>query len=344
MDLPIEPEIVKLTEPSKIEQQKRLSELESKICNAFYEAGLAFREIKEKRLYELEGYKLFSTYVREKWGKGKSHANELITAANIISEDLLPIISDKVSLPTAAVQVRSLSILKQSKQRQEVWIKACETAPNGKVTAEHVRKIKNELYPESNGCVDTSSTYPSESTINSLHEETHTEIQWMLAKLGCKPHECGRVWIASNDRSKSWNNEKFSDLSIEALPSLGIGKSAEKTIKLIDVLWLSSDNQVEAAFEIECTTSIYSGLLRMLDLVTLRPNITIPLYIVVPKARVEQIKAELSRPAFNNKSLELHKKCRWIVIEELMQEWEAMMKYGSPSANINKISHSLDGE
>jgi hypothetical protein len=166
----------------------------------------------------------------------------------------------------------------------------------------------------------------------------------MLAKLGRKPPEYGRVWIASDDRSKSWNNEKFDDLSIEALPSLGIGKSAEKTIKYIDVLWLSSDNQVEAAFEIECTTSIYSGLLRMLDLVTLRPNITIPLYIVVPKARVEQVKAELSRPAFNNKSLELHKKCRWIVIEELMQEWEAMMKYGSPSANINKISHSLDDE
>jgi hypothetical protein len=82
----------------------------------------------------------------------------------------------------------------------------------------------------------------------------------------------------------------------------------------------------------------------MLDLVTLNPNITIPLYIVVPKARVEQVKAELSRPAFNNKSLKLHKKCRWIVIEELVQEWEGMMKYGSGAKTINKIAHSLDNE
>jgi hypothetical protein len=82
----------------------------------------------------------------------------------------------------------------------------------------------------------------------------------------------------------------------------------------------------------------------MLDLVTLHPNITIPLYIVVPKARVEQVKDELSRPAFNNKSLELHQKCRWIVIEELMQEGEGMMKYGSGAKTINKIAHSLDGE
>jgi hypothetical protein len=59
MDLPIEPEIVELTEPSTIEQQKRLSELEDKIRNAFYEAGLAFREILEKRLYQLEGYNSF---------------------------------------------------------------------------------------------------------------------------------------------------------------------------------------------------------------------------------------------------------------------------------------------
>jgi hypothetical protein len=48
MELPIKPEIAELTEPSKIEQQKRLIELENKIRNAFYEAGLAFREIKEK--------------------------------------------------------------------------------------------------------------------------------------------------------------------------------------------------------------------------------------------------------------------------------------------------------
>ncbi len=343
MDLPIEPEIVELTEPSTIEQQKRLSELEDKIRNAFYEAGLDFREILEKRLYQLEGYNSFEKYLKDKWGKDISYAYVLIKTAKIISEDLLPIISGKVTLPTAQVQVRPLMKL-EPEQRQEVWRKACETAPNGKVTENHVEKVKNELYPKSDGCVDTSSTHPSKSTIYSLHEQTHTEIQWMLAKLGRKPPESGRVWIARNDRSKSWKNEIFDDLSMEALPPLGIGKSAEKTIKYIDVLWLSSDNQVEAAFEIECTTSIYSGLLRMVDLLTLSPNLKINLYIVVPELRVEQVKTELSRPAFNNKSLKLHHKCRWIVIEELVQEWEAMMKYGSPSANINKIAHSLDGE
>jgi hypothetical protein len=325
MDLPIEPEIVELTEPSRIEQQKRLSELENKIRNAFYEAGLAFREIQEKRLYKLEGFKSFENYIKEKWGKTRAHAYNLITAA-VISEDLFPIISEKVPLPTAETQVRPLTKLKPG-ERREVWRKACETAPNGKVTAAHVEKVKNELYP---------------SSVYRLHEKTHTEIQWMLAKLGY--HLCECVWLDRNDHSKIWEGETFGDLSLDALPPLAIGKRTEKTIKHIDVLWLSSDNQIDAAFEIECSTSIYSGLLRMVDLVTLSPNLNINLYIVVPESRVEQVKNELSRPAFNNKSLELHQKCRWIVIEELVKEWEAMMKYGSGAKTINKIAHSLDGE
>jgi hypothetical protein len=54
-----------------------------------------------------------------------------------------------------------------------------------------------------------------------------------------------------------------------------------RTIELIDVLWLRG-NAIVAAFEIESTTSIYSGLLRMSDLITTQPNLNIPLYLVAP--------------------------------------------------------------
>ena len=49
------------------------------------------------------------------------------------------------------------------------------------------------------------------------------------------------------------------------------------TIELIDVLWLQG-NAIVAAFEVESTTSIYSGLLRMSDLVAMQPNLNIPLW------------------------------------------------------------------
>jgi hypothetical protein len=47
---------------------------------------------------------------------------------------------------------------------------------------------------------------------------------------------------------------------------------------MIDVLWLDG-NAIVAAFEIESTTSIYSGLLRMSDLLAMQPNLNIPLFL-----------------------------------------------------------------
>ena len=71
-----------------------------------------------------------------------------------------------------------------------------------------------------------------------------------------------------------------------------------KTTELSDVLWLKG-NTIIAAFEIESTTSIYSGLLRMADLVAMQPNINIPLYIVAPDKRREKGIEEINRPTFS---------------------------------------------
>jgi hypothetical protein len=42
-----------------------------------------------------------------------------------------------------------------------------------------------------------------------------------------------------------------------------------------------------AAFQIEITTSIYSGLLRLADLLARQPNLNITLFLVAPEDRVE---------------------------------------------------------
>lgn len=112
-----------------------------------------------------------------------------------------------------------------------------------------------------------------------LHEETvepssHAHIQWLLARIGRKVG-C-QVWIASNDRSKKWEDQLLGDLSIDSLPPLGVDPYSQKLIALIDLVWLRGKNVV-AAFEIEHTTSIYSGLLRLSDLVVECPNLNFPL-------------------------------------------------------------------
>ena len=141
-------------------------------------------------------------------------------------------------------------------------------------------------------------------------DATHTEIQWLLLKLGS---DMGRdVWVASNDRGKSFEDKPFIDIPKlrDSLP-LGFDPGTTRTIELIDVLWVQGSN-ILAAFEIEHTTSVYSGLLRFSDLLALQPNLNVPLYIVAPDNRRKKVVAEVNRPTFDSLPTPLRKVCRFI--------------------------------
>jgi hypothetical protein len=125
----------------------------------------------------------------------------------------------------------------------------------------------------------------------------HVEIQWLLLRLGA---DMGfNVWVARNDRSRAFDGHRFSELpALNSSLPLQFDDATNRTIELIDVLWLQK-NSIVAAFEIESTTSIYSGLLRMGDLVAMQPNLKIPLFIVAPEDRREKVFAEVNRPTFS---------------------------------------------
>ena len=53
------------------------------------------------------------------------------------------------------------------------------------------------------------------------------------------------------------------------------------------------------AFEVESTTSIYSGLLRMSDLLFRQPNISVPLFLVAPEERRLKVMQQVNRPTFD---------------------------------------------
>jgi len=159
----------------------------------------------------------------------------------------------------------------------------------------------------------------------------HTEIQYILIKLG-QAFGC-EIWVAPNDRSKSFEGERFSDLAVNRLPSFG-PKETDKTTERIDVIWLQ-ENMVTAAFEIEASTSIYSGLLRMSDLLALVANISFPIYIVAPSERANDVKEQLLRPTF--RKLKLDEKCRYISSEELEKKYEPLLELGNVES-LNKIA------
>ena len=154
----------------------------------------------------------------------------------------------------------------------------------------------------------------------------HTEIQYELLSLGV---ELGLdVWVARNDRSRKWNGHSLGSLPkmVEELPTQ-FNEATNRTIELIDVLWLTG-NSIVAAFEVECTTSIYSGLLRMSDLLALQPNLDINLFLVAPDERRDKVEQELLRPSFSLREKPLARVCGFLPFGKLCEQLAGIRKLG----------------
>jgi hypothetical protein len=164
--------------------------------------------------------------------------------------------------------------------------------------------------------------------------ERHTYVQWLLADLGRRVG-C-RIWVAANDHARIWRNETLGSLSIDRLPPLGLDPEAERLVALIDVVWLDRGNQVVAAFEVERTTSVHSGLLRMSDLTALSPNLSFPLYIVAPRARLERVRRELSRPTFQR--IALHRRSGFFAEEDLVDAAAGIARWSGGPAAIARLA------
>lgn len=146
----------------------------------------------------------------------------------------------------------------------------------------------------------------------------HTEIQELLLRLGS---DMGLdIWAARNDRGKEIGGKKLADLPRmkRELP-LQFDEATNRTIELIDVLWLKG-NAIVAAFEIESTTSVYSGLLRMSDLIAMQPNLNIPLYLVAPDDRRDKVVTEINRPTFSRLSPPMNAICKFIPFARLRHQ------------------------
>ena len=65
-------------------------------------------------------------------------------------------------------------------------------------------------------------------------------------------------------------------------------------------MWVDTvSGRIAVAFEVEHSTSINSGIVRMLDLALGVPEHTAGLYVLVaPDAREAEVRSQFSRPAF----------------------------------------------
>ena len=155
-----------------------------------------------------------------------------------------------------------------------------------------------------------------------LKDRGHTEVQALLTAWGATTG-CA-IWVPRSDRVRVRGllSPHLHKALLTDLPLL-FGGRAQSTVENIDVLWIRNGSVV-AAFEVEHSTSIYSGLLRMSDLVASIPNMAIRLYIVAPESRRAAVNGEITRPTFSSLSRPLAEVCGFISYEKLRAEYAAV--------------------
>lgn len=122
------------------------------------------------------------------------------------------------------------------------------------------------------------------------------KVQTKLAEIGEKLGM--KIWLPRNDRAKILKDwEPKDNTLLDELP-FSFDEVTIKTIKNIDVLWIKG-RAIIRAFEVEDTTSIYSGILRMADLLSLLPTIQIKIHLVAPENRRNEVFKQISRPVFS---------------------------------------------
>jgi 16S rRNA G966 N2-methylase RsmD len=124
--------------------------------------------------------------------------------------------------------------------------------------------------------------------------DSHSEMIALLAAVG-KKRGCD-IWIGRNEQSRSASGyapvEKLREL-VTVKPARLDGVASLQDVLNMDLLWLK-DDKVIAAFEVECTTTMTSGLQRGSNLPA-----NVPKIMVLPEEREGDFERKMQSPLFN---------------------------------------------
>jgi hypothetical protein len=135
--------------PLTTEEEGDRLHLERKVERAFYEAGMALMQLRDRRLYR-STHATFEDYCRDRFDYVRRRSYQLIDAAKIYNN-----LSEKCEqivhiLPTREGQVRPMSQL-NAEEQVLAWETAVEEAggkvPTGKIVKDVVQRIKDKERP-----------------------------------------------------------------------------------------------------------------------------------------------------------------------------------------------------
>ncbi len=167
-----------------------------------------------------------------------------------------------------------------------------------------------------------------------LEENEHLRMQFLLTDIG---RDLGYdVFVATNDRSKSLNGRSLQFMTLPELPPLDFPPDVARTVSLIDVIWVSRDSKrIECAFEIEKSTSIYSGMLRLMDLASSLGDRQYDFFLVAPDKREKEVLSQLKRPSLQaGNCIGL----RYILFSDLEEHCHGLCKFGEDYRILFKLA------
>jgi len=147
---------------------------------------------------------------------------------------------------------------------------------------------------------------------------SHAYAQWLLLDWGRRTgHE---VWVAKGDRNRRVGAVRLGDVCLERIPT-ALPERVRLIMEQVDVIWfLLGRANPSALFEVEHSTSVVTGLLRMSDLLTtVAPPVEgWKLTVVAPARRLSRFQTELTRPTFQ--AIGLGRLCRFMSYDELAEQ------------------------
>jgi len=145
-------------------------------------------------------------------------------------------------------------------------------------------------------------------------ENMHTKMHYYLIKIGInKGYD---IWIAQNDSNKSYNDFSFYENTLKELPSFTQPKTLT-IAKFVDIIWFKKNTANPVRFfEIEHSTSVYSGLLRLNDIIIDFPITKAT--IIIPKSRINLFESQIARRTFDFSGL--YEICEYMTYNDL-EKW-----------------------
>jgi hypothetical protein len=153
---------------------------------------------------------------------------------------------------------------------------------------------------------------------------THTEIQVKLRDIGL--FEGFDVWVA--DRGTLWNERPLGEECLTDLPVVAADRT-RSVMRVIDVIWFrKGPGHPVRFFEIEHSTSVYSGLLRFNDVMI---DFPIPEAFVVGDGEktLAKFEREIARRTFEHSGL--RKVTRFLFDDLVRQTWRQYQEVGAGS-------------